>query len=191
MREGGGASSGAAKDTSAWPHQAQGMPQTLWAVVNAAVLSVHLFSAVLFVGGSFFMWIVVVPASHSLTSDEQERTRAVGTIARRFAKIVNPALAVLILTGIYNVTWYLPSMGDVLTSYAGRLLLVKVSAVVLLIFLLYLSNVYFGKRITKLAREGRLEELKSLRKRSRLVSFANLGLMLFILLLVALMQATT
>lgn len=39
-------------------------------LVNAVVLWVHLFSAVLFVGGSFFMWIVVVPASHALTENE-------------------------------------------------------------------------------------------------------------------------
>ncbi len=149
----------------------------------------HLFSAVLFVGGSFFMWIVVVPASHVLTEDESERTRIVGMIAKRFAKIVNPALVVLVATGIYNVTWYLPSMNPFAT-YAGDLLLAKVIAVVALIALLYVSNVYFGRKIVRLAKEGRLEELRELRKTSRLVSFANLGLMSVILILVAIMQTT-
>lgn len=160
-------------------------------IFDAVVLWVHLFSAVLFVGGSFAMWMVVVPASHMLTEDESERTKIVGTMARRFARIVNPALLVLLVTGAYNVTWYLPSMGALFTSYAGHLLLAKLSAVVALLVLLYISNVHFGRRITRLAREGRLEELKALRRTSRLVSFANLGLMVLILLLVALMQATT
>jgi putative copper resistance protein D len=158
-------------------------------IVDALVLWVHLFSAVLFVGGSFFMWIVVVPASHMLTEDESERTRIVGKIAKQFAKVVNPSLLVLVVTGVYNVTWYLPSAGALLGSYSGRLLAIKVSAVAALLVLLYISNVYFGRRITRLAREGRLEELKALRRTSRLVSFANLGLMAFVLLLVALMQA--
>ncbi len=160
-------------------------------IVDAVVLWIHLFSAVLFVGGSFFMWIVVVPASHTLTENESERTRMVGRIAKQFARVVNPALLVLVVTGIYNASWYLPSTGALLGSYAGRLLFAKLLAVVALLLLLYVSNVYFGRRITRLAREGRLDELRALRRTSRLVSFANLGLMAFILLLVALMQTTT
>jgi copper resistance protein D len=160
-------------------------------LVNSVVLWVHLFSAVLFVGGSFFMWMVVVPASHTLTDDEAERTRMVGRMAKQFAKIVNPALVVLVVTGLYNITWYLPSVGSLFSTYAGHLLLAKLSAVVALILMIYVSNVYFGRRIMRFAREGRLEELKALRRMSRRVSFANLGLMLVILLLVVAMQTTT
>jgi putative copper resistance protein D len=160
-------------------------------LVNEVVLWVHLFSAVLFVGGSFFMWIVVVPASYTLTENEAERTRIVGKIAKQFAKIVNPALAVLVVTGLYNVTWYLPSVGSLLSTYAGHLLLAKLSAVVALIVMIYISNVYFGRRIMRFAREGRLEELKALRRVSRIISFANLGLMVVILLFVVVMQTTT
>lgn len=180
------------KDKSCW-RATEVRWRWVWATppfVDAIVLWVHLFAAVLFVGGSFFMWIVVVPASHLLTEDESERTRIVGRIAKQFARIVNPALLVLLVTGVYNVTWYLPSMSALLTSYAGHLLLAKLTAVAALLVLLYVSNVYFGRRITRLAREGRLEELKVLRRTSRLVSFANLGLMAVILLLVAFMQAT-
>lgn len=150
-----------------------------------------MFSAVLFVGGSFFMWIVVVPASHILTEDESERTRVVGRIAKQFARIVNPALLVLAVSGVYNVTWYLPSTSALFTSYAGYLLLAKLSAFAALLVLIYVSNVHFGRRIMRLAREGKLDELKAVRRTSRLVSFVNLGLMAVILLLVAIMQATT
>jgi len=160
-------------------------------LVNAVVLWMHLFSAVLFVGGSFFMWIVVVPASHTLTENEAERTRMVGKIAKQFAKIVNPALAILVVTGLYNVTWYLPSFGSLFSTYAGHLLLAKLSAVASLIVMIYISNVYFGRRIMRFAREGRLEELKALRRVSRLISFANLGLMVVILIFVVVMQTTT
>jgi copper resistance protein D len=159
--------------------------------VDAIVLWVHLFSAVLFVGGSFFMWIVVVPTSHSLTEDEAERTRMVGRMAKQFARIVNPALLVLVVTGVFNITWYLPLNGGLFGSYAGQLLVAKLSAVVALIVMIYISNVYFGRRIMKFAKEGRLGELKALRRTSRRISFANLGLMAVILLLVAVMQTTT
>ena len=115
----------------------------------------------------------------------------VGKIAKQFAKIVNPALAVLVVTGLYNVTWYLPSVGSLFNTYAGHLLLAKLSAAVALIVMIYISNVYFGRRIMRFAREGRLEELKALRRVSRLISFANLGLMVIILLFVVVMQTTT
>jgi putative copper resistance protein D len=155
--------------------------------LNVIVLWVHLFSAVLFVGGSFFMWLVIVPASHLITSDESERTRIVGKIARSFGNLTNPLIVVLVVTGLYNATWYLPSANGLL-EYPGTILLAKVILVVLLVALIYVHNVYFGKRIIRLAKEARLDELKALRKRSRIISAANLTLMLLILLLSTIMQ---
>lgn len=157
-------------------------------LLDAVVLWVHLFTAVLFVGGSLFMWLVVVPVSHRFAKDESERTQIVGKIAKEFGRFVTPALAVLVLTGLYNVSWYLPTPGALFDTLLGALLLVKVVLVVVLVALIYVANVYFGKRIVKLARENRLEELKAIRKKSRLVSFTNLFLMLVILVLAALMQ---
>ncbi len=155
--------------------------------LNVIVLWVHLFSAVLFVGGSFFMWLVIVPASHLITSDESERTRIVGKIARSFGNLTNPIVVVLVVTGLYNATWYLPSANGLL-EYPGTLLLAKAILVALLLALIYVHNVYFGKRIIRLAKEARLDELKALRKRSRIISAANLTLMLLILLLSTMMQ---
>lgn len=159
-------------------------------LLNALILWVHLISAVVFVGGSYFMWMVLVPASYKLATDESERTKIVGRIAKEFARVVNPSLVVLVVTGLYNMTWYLGSMSQLYDSYAGHLLLAKIVAVGLLIALLYVSNVYYGRRIMRLAREGKIEELTATRKTSRIVSFANLGLMALILLLVAVMQTT-
>lgn len=161
------------------------MPVTQF--LNIIVLWVHLFSAVLFVGGSFFMWMVIVPASHLITSDESERTRIVGKIARNFGNMTNVLTVVLVVTGLYNATWYLPSANGLL-EYPGTLLLAKVILVTLLLTLIYVHNVYFGKRIIRLAKDARLDELKALRKRSRIISTANLTLMLLILLLSTIMQ---
>lgn len=156
--------------------------------VEAVVLWIHLFSAVLFVGGSFFMWLVVMPASHLITQDESERTQIVGKIAKAFGKISIATIVVLVLTGIYNATWYLSSFSDLLGTSGGIVLLAKTILVVVLIGLIFLHNVYFGKRIVKLAREKRIDELKMLRRKSRVVSFTNLGLMAVILVLAVLLQ---
>jgi len=162
------------------------MPDVLL-LFDALILWVHLFSAVLFVGGSFFMWLVIVPASRLITHDESERTRIVGSIARRFGRMTNPTLSVLILTGLYNATWYLPSVRG-LFDYPGTILLGKVTLVAILLILIYVHNVYFGKRIIRLAEERKLEELKALRRKSRLVSAANLTLMMVILIFAVLLQ---
>ncbi len=156
-------------------------------LLNVVVLWVHLFSAVLFVGGSFFMWLVIVPVSRLITTDESERTRIVGKIARAFGNLTNPLMVVLVFTGLYNAIWYLQS-ANALFEYPGTLLLMKVILVSLLLLLIYVNNLYFGKRIIRLAKEAKLDELKALRKRSRVVSAANLTLMLLILLLSTMMQ---
>ena len=162
------------------------MPNTLL-LLDVLVLWVHLFAAVLFVGGSFFMWLVIVPASRLITKDESERTRIVGKMARSFGNLTNPTLAVLILTGLYNATWYLQSATG-LFEYPGTILLAKIILVAILLILIYVHNVYFGKRIMHLAEEGRLDELRRLRRRSRVVSAANLSLMAAILLMAVMLQ---
>jgi len=133
------------------------------------------------------MWWVIVPASHLITTDESERTRIVGKIARSFGNMTKPLIAVLVITGLYNATWYLPSANGLL-EYPGTLLLTKAILFALLLALIYVHNVYYGKRIIRLAKDARLDELKALRSRSRIVSAANLTLMLLILLLSTLMQ---
>ena len=59
---------------------------------------------------------------------------------------------------------------------------------VALLTLIYVHSVYFGRRIVQLSGERRLDELRSLRRRSRVVSAANLSLMGIILLLAVMMQ---
>ena len=133
------------------------------------------------------MWLVIIPASRIVTSDESERTRIVGAIARSFGKVANPTLAVLMLTGLYNASWYLQSTTG-LFEYPGTILLGKMGLVAVLLILIYVHNVYFGKRIIRLAEEKRLDELRQLRKRSRVVSAANLFLMVAILLMAVMLQ---
>jgi len=156
-------------------------------VLDLMVLWAHLFCAVLFVGGSFFMWLVIVPASRLITKDESERTRIVGKIARAFGNLTNPILVVLLLTGLYNATWYLQS-STALLQYPGTILLCKVILVAALLLLIYVHNVYFGKKIVRFAEEHKLEELKAIRRQSRLVSAANLSLMVVILVLAVMLQ---
>ena len=133
------------------------------------------------------MWFVVVPASHLITSDEPERTQIVGKIAKKFGRLTHPTLTILIITGLYNASWYIRSVGG-LFEYPGTILLSKMALVAVLLLLVYVNNLYLGKRIVRLAREGKLDRLEKLRKRSKFLSIVNLSLMLAILLLAVMMQ---
>ncbi len=160
------------------------------ALLDAAILWIHLLSAVLLVGGSFFMWLVVLPASRRISEDEAERMRMVEKIARRFGSITTVTLAVLVLTGIYNASWYLPSANALFDTATGNVLLAKVVLVAALVFLVYVHGFYFGRKIVRLAREGMSEELEAVRKLSRVVSAVNLVLMVSILVLAVFLQIT-
>ena len=73
-------------------------------LLDAVVLWIHLLSAVLFVGGSLFIWLVVLPASKLIAEDESERMQIIEKIARRFGRITNITLVVLVLSGVYNAS---------------------------------------------------------------------------------------
>lgn len=157
-------------------------------LLETTVLGIHLVSAVLFVGGSFFIWLVVEPVSHRLGLEEAARTRLIAQLARRFGSWSTPLLVVLVLTGLYNVSWYLPSTAALTTTVGGQVLLAKVVVVGALIVLIYAHGLYYGPKISALARAGDVDGLRKVRRVSRVISYTNLGLMLVVLALAALLQ---
>lgn len=157
-------------------------------LLDAIILAIHIFFAILFIGGSFFIWLVVWPASYEITDDERERTRIVGRIAKRFALFTHISLGILIITGIYNATWYLGSISALFETTGGELLLAKIIVVGVDILIIYTNNLYHGKKITRLAREGKLEEVRKIRKVTHLFSFISLALLLVIVGLATALQ---
>ena len=154
-------------------------------LIDLIILWIHVFTAIFFVGGSFFIWLVVYPASFKITDDEKLRTKIVGRIGKEFAAFTNVSIIILILTGLYNATWYLGNdfTYDLLNTESGQILLVKGIFVVAMVLLMYGNNIYHGKRIMKMSQEGDLEGLKRLRKTSHLLSYITLALMMIITIL--------
>ncbi|MCL5068487.1 MAG: CopD family protein [Thaumarchaeota archaeon] len=146
------------------------------------ILWLHLFAAIIFIGGSFFIWLVVWPASHDITSNETERTRIVGKIAKRFAYFTHASIAVLVLSGIY-LAFHVSSPSDLLSTFSGTILLSKIIVVVAMIVLMYVNNLYHGKKIMKLASQGKLDEVRRIRKLTHFASYVTLGLLVLITIL--------
>jgi uncharacterized membrane protein len=153
------------------------------------ILWIHIFFAIIFVGGSFFIWIVVWPASFDLSDDPKERTRIVGRIAKRFAYFTHISVAILIVTGIYNATWYLnDNIDELFTTPGGRILLVKIILVGVALLIIYTNNMYHGKRIMQLSKEGKHDAVQRMRKVTHLFSFISLALLLIIVGLATALQ---
>ncbi len=155
----------------------------------AALLWIHIFFAIIFIGGSYFMWLVLWPASFKVTDDEKQRTRFVGLVAKRFAYFSHTSLLILIVTGlVLAFGWYLPSPGALFDTVGGKILLSKMIVVAIMIAIVYGNNIYHGKRIMRYSREGRTEELQRLRKMSHALSYVSLILMAVIVVLAVALQ---
>jgi copper resistance protein D len=102
----------------------------IMAVVDGLVTWVHLVGASIWVGGSIFLGVVLVPILKSHTETLEEMVALMVKIGRRFNKITIPAFAALIASGIYNSRVFLGEPGAVLDTTYGIILLIKVILVI-------------------------------------------------------------
>jgi copper resistance protein D len=100
------------------------------AVVDGLVIWVHLIGASIWVGGSIFLGIVLVPVLKSYTRTLEEMVALMVKIGRRFNKITIPAFAALIASGIYNSRAFLGEPDAVLDTTYGIILFIKVILVI-------------------------------------------------------------
>ncbi|QRF76061.1 putative integral membrane protein [Thermoplasmatales archaeon] len=158
----------------------------LWIII--AVLFVHIFSAIFFIGGSFFIWFIVWPVSYKLTEDETYRTRIVGLIGRLFGYYTNALVIVLVGTGIFLGYEYLPRLSDLETTTGGQILLEKSIIVAIMLILMYANNIYHGKKIMRLSEEKKYDEMERIRRITHVASFVTMGLMIVITILAVSLQ---
>ncbi len=69
--------------------------------MRIAIQWLHLLSAIVAIGGSFFLRFVLLPASRSL--DEVQQRQLTDGVMKRFRPILWVSIAVLFFTGLYNV----------------------------------------------------------------------------------------
>ena len=103
------------------------------AVADGLVTWVHLLAASIWVGGSIFLGIVLVPVLKTHTKTLEEMVALMVKIGRRFNKITIPAFAALIASGIYNSRAFFGEPGAVLDTTYGVILLIKVILVIVTI----------------------------------------------------------
>lgn len=100
------------------------------ALEDGLVTWVHLICASIWVGGSLFIGVVLVPVLKSYTKSIEELVALMIKIGRRFNKITVPAFAILIATGVFTSRAFLGDLGALLESTYGLLLLTKIILVI-------------------------------------------------------------
>lgn len=112
----------------------------------------HVVAAMLWVGGSLFLPLVITPVFRHRFAPEQ-RTELVSAIGMRFRPIAWIALAVLVLTGIRQASIILAAAPDPARAFAttayGRTLQVKIFLVAVILGLQALHDFYLGPKLRK------------------------------------------
>ena len=78
-------------------------PEEVW-----LVLTIHVLGAILWVGGTISLAVVIWGVRRSFPNDPETVQRLAAQIGRAFAWVMWPALAVTVLTGLANLSWYAP-----------------------------------------------------------------------------------
>jgi copper resistance protein D len=102
----------------------------MMAVADGLVTWVHLICASIWVGGSIFIGLILVPVLKSHTKTLEEMVGLMVKVGRRFNKVTIPAFAALIATGIYNSRGFLGDPAALVDSTYGIILLAKIILVV-------------------------------------------------------------
>lgn len=85
--------------------------------MRAVMQWIHLVAAVLAVGGTAFLRLVLLPSFVSL--DQQARGRIMAGVARRFFPILWASIAALLASGLYNVVLALPVRAPIYHGILG------------------------------------------------------------------------
>jgi|GEM_PF-1117448 uncharacterized membrane protein len=138
------------------------------------IIFIHLLSAVILIGGSLFIWIIVYPVSKLFYyGKEKERLELMRSINRRFAPITHISVATLLITGFILGYWY-NGYSFNFNSIRSALLIIKIVISLSMIMIMYFNNIQHKK--------------KRYSRKNFYISMITLALMIAILFISSMMQ---
>jgi len=144
-------------------------------------LWLHLLAVILWMGGTLFMVLVLLPVTRK-TMTPQESIRFYQGVGKRFQVVTWIAVGILIMTGIMNILTRGMFTGFLYSSQFFQILGIKLAFFTIMVGLIALHSFVLIPRMVSLAEKGAPpEELGRLRKKSAMVSAIGLLLGLFIL----------
>ncbi len=145
--------------------------------INNLVVLIHVLSAIVWLGGMFFIALVVIPALRNFKPQEK-RTEVISATATRFRKIGWIAIIIIFITGLINavnrgVTHEMIFSGKLLYTHFGKVLTIKLSLFAVMILLSVLHDFILGPRHLKLlqTQKSNSDSILQLNKKRRVMSW--------------------
>ena len=118
------------------------------------VVLIHVLAAIIWLGGMFFIAIVMVPVLRML-EPPQIRIEVLSSTARRFRVVSWIAIIVILVTGVLNainrgVTLQAISTGELFSTYFGKILALKLTLVFAMLVLSAIHDFILGPRLIEL-----------------------------------------
>ena len=118
------------------------------------IVLIHVLAAILWLGGMFFIGLVMVPVLREMEPPEK-RIEVLSSAAKRFRTLSWVAIPVLLITGILNamnrgVTLEMVSNGSLFLSHFGKILTIKVAVVLIMLILGAIHDFVLGPRLTNI-----------------------------------------
>ncbi len=119
--------------------------------MDSLILGVHLVGASVWVGGSVTLGVTSAALARYRRQGPEAAVPVLLAVAREVSRVLWVALALTILTGLYNLTWYLPP-GATLSAYP--ILEAKILLVGLMVVLSALHTFVVGVRLRRRREAG-------------------------------------
>ena len=139
------------------------------------VVLIHILAAIIWLGGMFFIAIVMVPVLRRL-EPPQKRIEVLSATATRFRAISWIAILVLLITGVLNainhgVTMQKISTGEFFSSNFGKILILKLILVFAMLVLSAIHDFILGPRLIELLNSSNPDPFTKLQKNRKYVSW--------------------
>ncbi|KRT64831.1 MAG: copper resistance D [Candidatus Dadabacteria bacterium CSP1-2] len=139
------------------------------------VVLIHILAAIIWLGGMFFIAIVMVPVLRRL-EPPQKRIEVLSATATRFRAISWIAILVLLITGVLNainhgVTMQKISTGEFFSSNFGKILILKLILVFAMLVLSAIHDFILGPRLIELLNSSNPDSFTKLQKNRKYVSW--------------------
>jgi putative copper export protein len=132
------------------------------------ILGVHVLGATIWVGGSIALGIVTMALAETDPARQPESDERIGRVGRRLSWVMWPALLITILSGGYNLSWFLTPGVPLWNTPAGPWLVAKFIAVGVIVVTAGLHTFVLGPQLRR-ARERGVEESLLARPRRVLI----------------------
>lgn len=139
------------------------------ALENAIITWIHLVSATIWVGGGIFLGAVLAPVLKRSSLPLEERISLMIRVGRRFNIIGAPALAALIITGIYSSYGLLSHPNLLPESSYGVYLIIKMILVAMIIVAYAVHVRIINRDLEEKITSGALDEVQIQRVRKRII----------------------